>query len=856
MNSDELAEIHRLSGAGEPITRIAASMKVSRSTIRRVLSSSLTDDDADGSSPHSASRAARPTDAPGPSAASEDEPDTSHSGPASVIPSYATDFVGRGAELVEIRALLGSHRLVTIAGFGGVGKTRLAARVASEVRRAFPDGVRMIELASVRNPELLPQVVLDALDMPHLDQPERPVIDALADHLRGRQLLIVLDNCEHLPQACADLVGEILRRTSGVRFLTTSREVLDLQGEYVRVLDPLPTRDNVRHGEPTTAMTLFESRARDVLSGFEIGAENYDAVRRVSERLDGLPLAIELACFRLRVLSVGELADRLDEGFALLSTRARSGDERHQSLQAAMAWSHELCTPAQRLLWSRCSIFAGGFDVAMAQAVCADEDLPADSVLDCIYDLVGKSVFMREEVGGRVRFRLLETIREYGHSLLTPGARDDLQLKHLAWCHGMITDSVNNWFGPDQIHVAEGLRVNLPNLRGAIQTVLGQPGTPLAGSGAHLVALPWWLWACGLSAREHTMWLERMARLEHIDDRSRGQSLATLGMVQVLRGDRTTADSNLDRALDLAASAQDPVTQSFITNALGLSAFFSGDSPRAEPLLRGAVEQYAELGNARADLVCTAYVHLGMLLSFDGRTDEAADCFQLVLDRCDAAGERWMRSYALFGLGLVALVEDRYVEAGELARTSLRLQEGFADSIGTPLAIELLGWAEAASGSGHRAAVLFGAASALWGAFGQHLYGSDEWQRRRAQFEERAHHELGERRFAQSRATGAAMGLAELLALADGETTDALPTPENPTEKLLAPLSPREREVALHVADGLSNRQIADLLVLSHRTIEGHVEHVLHKLNLRNRQQLAIEVTRGRHAPRGQRTRD
>jgi DNA-binding CsgD family transcriptional regulator/tetratricopeptide (TPR) repeat protein len=509
-----------------------------------------------------------------------------------------------------------------------------------------------------------------------------------------------------------------------------------------------------------------------------------------------------------------------------------------------MAWSYELCTPEQRLLWARSSVFAGGFDAAMAEAVCADAALPSEVIFDCIYDLVGKSILVREESGGRVRFRVLETIREFGQGMLSDAERAELYLRHLACCSRLMADSVEQWFGAGQVEVAERLRANLANVRTALQTALSRKGDPGSVSASDLVSLPWWLWACGLSAREHTMWLEQVLTIDGLDDRHRARAFATLGMVLTLQGDRESANGNVEQALELAGRAGDPIVTAFATNARGLSAFFGGDLVRAEALLKEAIDRYARQPEARADLVCTPHVHLGMLLSFDGRTAEAAECFELVRRRSEGAGERWMQSYAMFGLGLVALAEERYTDAAELARASLRLKRDFADSVGTPLAIELLGWAEAGAGSAGRAAVLLGAASALWGAFGQHLYGSDQWMQRRARFEEWAHAELGEGRFAECEAQGAAMSPAELMDLAEGAPPAAARRP-HVRDDLLAHLSPREREVARHVADGLSNKGIAEALVLSHRTIEGHVEHILHKLGLQNRHQLAVAVARG-----------
>jgi predicted ATPase/DNA-binding CsgD family transcriptional regulator len=720
-----------------------------------------------------------------------------------------------------------------------VGKTRLATQTAVELRRGFTDGVRVVELASLRNPALLAQTVFDGLGIAHLDQPDRSVVDALVEHVRTRHMLIVLDNCEHMLDASARFVDDVLRATSRVHFLATSREVLNLAGERITVLHPLSTADPATARDRTPAMALFESRARDVVAGFVVDDTNREAVRRVCERLDGLPLAIELACARLRVLSVGELAERLADSFDLLSSRGRGGAERHQSLQAAMAWSYELCTREQQLLLARVSVFAGGFDTGAAESVCADDALPTGAILDCLYDLVGKSLLQREESRGRVRFRILETIREFGQATLTPEERDRLRRRHLEWCAGLVTEAVGSWFSDRQFEISERLRVNLANVRTALETALALVDDTQGPSAAELVSAPWFLWACGLSSREHAMWLGRVLELEQLPPGQRAGVLGTLGLVRTMQGYRDDVEPVLTEALELARRSGDVPAIAFVLDARGLGAFFDGDHEVAETLLSEALALYGTCPDLRGDLSSAVQVHLGMLHCFDGRTREAQKHFDDVRGRCEQAGERWMLSYAVFGQSLVAVTEGRFPDAVELATASLCLKRDFEDSVGTPLAVEMLGWAEAGAGSAARSATLIGAASVLWRAFGQQLYGSAQWMARRERFELRARNELGAAAYEARKRHGAAMGIAELMDFALDRTTLARPEPD---AVLVAALSPREREVARHLAAGLSNRQIAQALVLSHRTVEGHVEHILQKLHMQNRNEVAVAL--------------
>lgn len=866
MNADEWSEIHRLHAQGMSIKGMAAHLGMSRNTIRRALSFESPPPD------HRARRgSAVDVHAEEIRALLAEEPELtvgqigerigwsrsrttlanrvnserrlalgesrSTRGTGGTVPEFATEFIGRRAELRELRDLLGAHRLVTVIGVGGVGKTRLAAQAAVELRRAFTDGVRVVELASLRNPALLPQAVFDGLGIGHRDQPDRSAVDALVEHVRTRNTLIVLDNCEHVLEAAARFVDDVLRATSRVAFLTTSREVLNLPGERITVLHPLSTEAGIAR-DRTPATALFESRARDVVPGFTVDETNSDAVRRVCERLDGLPLAIELACARLRVLSVHELADRLSDSIDLLSSRGRGGTERHQSLQAAMAWSHDLCTREQQLLWARVSIFAGGFDTVAAEAVCADAALPAGAVLDCLYDLVGKSVLQREESGGRVRFRILETIREFGQAMLTSAESERLNRRHLEWCAALVTESVRRWFSDEQSAISERLRANLANVRKALETALTLPTGEDGPSAADLVSAPWFLWACGLSAREHAMWLGRVLEQADLSPGRRAAALGTLGLVRTMQGYQEAADPVVAEALDLARLAEDGPATAFALDAQGLGAFFSGEHERADVLLRESLARYEAGPAVREDLPCAVRVHLGMLLCFEGRTDEAQRYFDDVRLRCERAGERWMLSYAIFGQGLVAVTEERHADAVALARECLGLKRAFADSVGTPLAVELLGWAEAGAGSANRSAVLIGAASVLWRAFGQQLYGSAGWMARRERVVLRTRSGLGNAAYEAGTRRGAAMGMPELLDFALAE--DAAETPQE--SEVIAVLSRREREVARHLAAGRTNREIAAALVLSHRTVEGHVEHILQKLRLDNRNQVAVAL--------------
>ena len=299
------------------------------------------------------------------------------------LPADMTSLVGRRQEIADVRQLLSSSRMVTLTGLGGVGKTRLALRIARELRKAFSDGTWLVELAALRDPALLPQTVVNALHIPEASA--RAPMTILIEHLRHQQMLLVLDNCEHLLTDSAMLVDAVLRAAPELRVLATSRQALRVPGELLFAVPPLPVPApeaalSAGAAIQYPALALFAERASAVVRQFAITTDNQPAVVRLCQRLEGIPLAIELAAARLPVLSVADLAARLDDRFHLLTEGSRTVSARHRTLQATIDWSYELCTLAEQTLWARTSVFADSFDLEGAQAVCSDAELPGHRI--------------------------------------------------------------------------------------------------------------------------------------------------------------------------------------------------------------------------------------------------------------------------------------------------------------------------------------------------------------------------------------------------------------------------------------------------------------------------------------------
>ncbi|GGV82585.1 hypothetical protein GCM10015535_24340 [Streptomyces gelaticus] len=657
------------------------------------------------------------------------------------LPAELSSFVGRENELVRLAQLLDESRLVTMVGVGGVGKTRCAARIAALLEKRYCDGVRMAELSDTHDPELLEHALVDALAL--TDHTSRPPRTTLVEHLAGRRLLLVIDGFEHLVDACAGLVRELLRRAPGLRVLAVGRLPLELDGERVFPLAPMTDED---------AMLLFTERAVAVQPDFRLTDDNRETTRELCRRLDGIPLALELAAGRLRALSTVQVLQRLDDRFRLLTGSSRSALARHQTLRTAIGWSHELCAPEQRLLWARLSVFAGQFDLEAVEYICSGAGLPAESVLDVLSGLLAQSVVLREDSAQGTRYRMLDTVREYGAEWLA--ATDDtdrLRRRHRDWYLGLATWCELDWFSPRQAEVAARAESELPNLRRAMECSLESPGE--AHLAQYLAGTLWFLWVgCGrLSEGRH--WLDHVLEEDTPYDSSRLKALWVLGHVAVLQGDPIGAVSALQECRDEADRAGDPTALAYAVHRMGCLALVTDDMARAEELLGDALRRYRELGELNSN-VLMAQIELAMAVGFNGDPDGAAAICEEVKEICEDHGERWALSYALYVLAFTALQHGRPDRARELLGQSLVISHTFHDLLGSVLALELLALVTAVEGDAAEAAVLQGAADRIWPSVGLPLFGSAQYGQPRVRCEELARRELGDDRYESGLRTG------------------------------------------------------------------------------------------------------
>ncbi|WP_406114460.1 ATP-binding protein [Kitasatospora purpeofusca] len=679
------------------------------------------------------------------------------------LPAEVTSFVGRQHELTELALLLAARRLVTVTGPGGVGKSRLALRAAARAAGAFPDGTWLVETAPVQDGRLLGHAVLEALRL--TDGTARPPLEVLTERLAGRRLLLVLDGCEHLVPACAELAVALLRALPGLRVLATSRVALRTAGEHLLNLAPLPvgTAGAVVPGALPDAVLLFADRARAVLPSFAVTAANAEGIAQLCRRLDGIPLAVELAAGRLRALSVEQIGARLDDRFRLLTGGDPAALPRHQTLRTTIGWSHELCTEQERLLWARLSVFAGGFDLDAAEYVCGGEGVDPDELLDLLTELVAKSVVLREDSPFGVRFRLLDTVREYGLRWLRAAGEDyRLRCRHRDWYLGVATWGEVEWFGPRQAETAERTGLAHANLRAALEFCLAEPGEEQIA--LLMAGTLWFYWVgCGhLGEGRH--WLDRALALAPEPTEARARALWVTGYTATLQGDLVSAGPALEECRRQALATGDDRALAYAVHRQGCAALIGDEPARAAELFEEALWHYRTIGELNSN-VLMAMFELGIAYLFQGDRDSGELWLGQVRELCEEHGEQWAYAYALYALAYSHWLNGEVRPARALARESVRLNHLFNDLLGIVLAIDLLALLETEpAGPGEpgdlrEARVLQGAAHRIWQAVGKPFFGSRTFNGPHRACEERAGAGLTEQEYTDFFTTGTRLDL-------------------------------------------------------------------------------------------------
>lgn len=679
------------------------------------------------------------------------------------LPTQLTSFIGREREIAELKEIVCAHRLVTLTGPGGGGKTRLALQMAAEAIDRFRDGVWFVGLASLVDPTLVAQTVAKALGL--RPSPEQSSIELLREYGRSRELLLVLDNCEHLIEACANLAEDLLRSCLELRILATSRETLNVPGETVWNVPPLalPERDGTtaRDGLRYEGVRLFVSRAGHVQPHFELTDENADAVARICRHLDGVPLAIELAAARARFLSVEQIEERLVDRFGLLEGGGRTVMERHQTLRSAIDWSHELLSEAERTLFRRLAVFAGGWTVESVERIVAGPgfgtapSLEPQEVLSVLCRLVEKSLVQVEEERGNVRHRLLETLREYAWERLSEaGEERESRERHRDYFLSLAELADPQLVRVDKAIWLERLEAEHDNFRAALEWTLTRDGEVDLGLRLAVALHRFWLWHGYLA--DGIEWLERaLARGTDASPEPKAAALAALGLLARLRGERERFRAAGEESLRIAREAGDRIGTARALTLCALAAQDDENLDEASRLNEEALALGREVGEP--SIVAVALNSLGETARLEGDFERARKRYRQVLaETGDVANDE----VAYFNLGQVAVELDEIETARECYRRSMQL--GISTNNRWILSYGLLGFGQTlVDAEPRRAAQLMGAGEALREIVGSVLYAADPWLLNRSIRAARG--ALGEADFEQAWSEGQRMSLEEAL---------------------------------------------------------------------------------------------
>ena len=790
---------------------------------------------------------------------------------AGALPAELSTFVGRDSELAQLVKLQPGTRLLTLVGPGGVGKTRLALRLAAALRHMYADGTPCVELADLSDPQMLEQAVASALGV--REQRSQPTIQALVRTLTNKQLLLILDNCEHLLDACSNLAGALLRACPQLQILATSRQALNTDGDTIWRVPPLSlpssTVDDMLGVRPSEAVQLFVARARERVSDFDLTTRNWRAVVAICRQLDGLPLALELAAARIGSIDESDIAARLGLGLALQVRARRSAPRRQQTLRATIEWSHDLLSHTERILFRRLAVFADGWTLDAAEAICADPSLSCDKVVRGLDRLADRSLVMLDRSGERSehggRYRLLQIVRAYAlDRLQAAGEANALRARHLAFMLALAERDA-----PEALNVAHAnlLYGERENVRAALATAVA---TRAADSGLRLATASFSWWYFHGHYAEGREWLERLFQLPNIPDgRARARAEAWLGLLLYTQGEYARAHTWIRSALTRQQALDDGQGAALSVAMLGHLSLMQGDLPRAKPLCREGAARLQALGNPAA--VSSALQSMVIAIEL-GEVEQAREW----MAEWDARGNSVQNSIAAWLLlvkGRLAEAQDDSAVAEGLFHEALRLHRALPEQQGIVVVLIELGHAQAqrrysadssstfseavelAYANGERillaralegfarsfattqpanAVRLAAVADGLRSALGATAWPSD--RRRLATWLTDARRSLKRNVFRAAWDAGRVSSVDQAVTLARSMLTADRPAPAPRTD----PLTRRERDVVALLGHAMSNQQIAAALTISPATARTHVDHVLAKLGLHSRGQVAL----------------
>ncbi|MEV5532646.1 ATP-binding protein [Streptomyces prunicolor] len=641
-----------------------------------------------------------------------------------------TTFVGRESELDTVKTALTQRRCVTLTGGGGVGKSRLALRVAEQVRGQYPDGVWWIDLSNLYDDRLFTATVCDAVDL--LDHNPRAPVEALCEWLSGRQVLLVFDCCERVLASCLLLVSELLAAAPQLTVLATSRQAIGVRIEHRIEVAPLSTDED----GGSDAVRLFRERCATAAPALSLDAPgSAEAVSAICRRLEGIPLAVELACARLRESSLTEIAERLGSRLDTLVDET-VWPRRHRALRTAIGWSHELCSPPERLLWARLSVFRGPLEADDAMSVCAGGPLDEDDIPWLLERLVDQSVL--QQVG--TRYRMLDTLCEYGAMWLAElGEENALARRHAAHFAAMLGEAEAGWLSDRQVAWYARIAATHADVRAALDHLIeADPEAAVEMAGRTGL-----FWPCCGHLHESRDYLERVLALGTPPGPSRTRALWALGITLALQGDHGTALRIGEECTEAAGQDGTPQSVLFAAHTLGLTHLMAGRPQIAYDVCDHALITHGTSPPSGAPQLCCMVIRT-FAHSALGRLSEAYEA-AIALRRLSVRyGEHWARSYAFHQLAFIDLLQGRAHDAERHARDMLASKHNLNDNLGIALALDLLTGANAVQGNGIAAARTSGTGNTFWRMLGHPNHGTPELSEVRDQWELQARKAVGD----------------------------------------------------------------------------------------------------------------
>ena len=804
------------------------------------------------------------------------------------LPIPLSTFIGRESEIKDIRQLILSNRLLTLTGPGGCGKTRLALKVAQELKGEFEQHVWFVELASVADPVLVPQTIAATLNV--REQSGRTLIDILVDYLSSRRLSLILDNCEHLIAACAQIAETLLQKCPHLKILATSREALGITGEVAWTVPPLSlpskrpwtnpssTQDAMSLYEESESVQLFVVRATTISPDFRLTLENGAWVAEICRRLDGMPLAIELAAARARSLSVQQIVQRLDDRFRLLTGGSRTAPLRQQTLASTLEWSYALLSAKEQEVLQRLSVFAGGATLDAAESVCAGRDVPAMEVLDLLSRLVDKNLVTADKSERRAtRYRLLETIRQYAHEkLVETGSEGESKNRHLNYFIQWAENAEHHLIRPEQVEWLDRYEAEHDNFRAALEWC--HTDASRAFSGLQLAAACGSFWRLHGYISEGRKYLSAFLSQPNAQDRTitRARALTFLANHAYLQSDYPTMRPVAEEALSIwrELGEEGKASAAFTLDLLGELETEEGNYERAPAFFQEALDIYQEINNVRgigqihmqfgwaamrtgdyskaqshleeflnlakqvedkSDLAF-AFSGLGEVAVRQGQYERAISLLEQALALNRQRGDKWGMGTQLGSLGWVALRQRDFKRMKDMLGESLAIRTEISDKGGIAWCLEKLAEAKYDQSQFQEAAKIFGHAESVRKPLRSVIDPAD--QPEYVRIISRLRSALGMDAFASLWAKGAAMHLEEVV---DYALSDPIPSSESThsEKEKFGGLTAREREVAALIAQGKSNREIAEAMTVGVKTIETYVTRILNKLGFDSRVQIA-----------------